>query len=133
MARTVWTKLTLAVLFAASLGRAQDDEVLILDEISIEGQVREPSVAIFSSRMLPVIEGFRLEKSFFDQARSPDEELVELDPEWGREGRVENPEALLKRDRLPRHALTPLKTVAPEADQTQGSTKENGNDPAQTE
>lgn len=115
MTRTAWTSLTLAALLLAGPLVAQDDgDVFLLEEMSIEGQVREPSVEIISSRLLPEISGFRLEKSFLDQARRPDEELVDVDPVLGRQARLVDPDALLQRERF---LLREVKTTPPAADQ----------------
>jgi hypothetical protein len=105
MSRIGWINL---VLFLASVGAAQED-LFMLDELSITGKVREPAVAIISSRMQPEITGFRLEKSFFDQVRTPDEELVDVDRVMATEARILNREALLTRTRVLQSATWPLK------------------------
>jgi len=87
---------------------AQDKDFFMLDEVSIKGQVREPAVAIISSRMQPEITGFKLEKSFFDQVRSPDEELVDLDPAMGLGLRIPDRDDLLGRARHLPQAGWPL-------------------------
>jgi hypothetical protein len=102
---------------------AQEEEVLLLDDLLIKGQVREPSVEIISSRLQPTIRGFRLEKSFLDQARRPDEELVDVDPLLGREARLASPDALLSRPRVLRPGL---KTPPVAADQ-EGAARPDGN------
>jgi hypothetical protein len=133
MARIVLTRFLILLLAAATVAVAQEEDVFLLDELSIEGQVREPSVAIFSTRILPEIEAFKLEKSFFDQARSPDEQLVELDPDMGNAARVQDPQAMLGRERV-RNGYTPAQKVAGvSTDEEQGSVKENVNDPAKAE
>ncbi len=133
MARIVLTRFLILLLAAAPVALAQEEEVFLLDELSIEGQVREPSVAIFSTRILPEIEAFKLEKSFFDQARSPDEQLVELDPNMGNAARVQDPQAMLGRERM-RNGYTPAQKIAGvSTDEEQGSVKENVNDPAKAE
>jgi len=88
---------------------AAQEDVFMLDELEITGKVKEPAVAIISARMMPQISGFRLEKSFFDQVRAPDEELVDLDREMAREARILDREALLARARVLQTAAWPLK------------------------
>jgi hypothetical protein len=124
MSRTGWISLAALGLLALGPrgGRAQDD-YMMLDEMSIKGQVREPAVAIISSRLQPEIQGFRLEKSFFDQVRTPDEELVSLDRGMVREERVKDREALLARARVLPSASWPLKGSAPAADQGRTATE----------
>lgn len=128
MTRIAWTSLTLATLALAGSLAAQE-EFFLLEDMTIEGQVREPSVEIISSRLLPEISGFRLEKSFLDQARRPDEELVDVDPFLGRQARLENPEALLSRPRIVRRGLN---SAEPSADQS-GEALMTGKDGADDE
>ena len=113
MSKTAWINLLAAGLLAGTPARAQDDGVLMLDEMSIKGQVREPAVAIISSRLQPEIEGFKLEKSFFEQVRSPDEELVDLDRGMAGQATIRDREVLLNRARLLQSASWPLTGGAP--------------------
>jgi hypothetical protein len=112
MSRTAWSSV---ILLGASLALAQEN-VFMLDELEITGQVREPAVAIISSRLQPEITGFRLEKSFFDQVRAPDEELVDLDRGLAREARLPDRETLLARTRVLQSAAWPLKGGAGASD-----------------
>lgn len=124
MSRIGWTSLVL--ILAARLG-AQED-LIMLDELEITGKVREPAVAIISSRMQPEITGFRLEKSFFDQLRAPDEELVDLDRAMAREARILDREILLSRNRVLQTADWPLKGGPTPADEDKsGGEGQRGN------
>jgi len=128
MTRTAWTSLPLAALLACGSAAAQEaaeDGVFLLEELSIQGQVREPSVEIISSRLLPEISGFRLEKSFLDQARRPDEELVDVDGRLALTTRLEDPDAMLSRPRTPRPGV---KTPPPPADETTAPADADGAD-----
>ncbi len=125
MSRTAWISLGLFLL--AGAGRSQERDFLMLDELSIKGQVREPAVAIISSRIQPEITGFKLEKSFFDQVRSPDEELVDVDPAMGLGLRIANRDALLERSRTLSRAAWPLSGgSSPETPQTTKAATEDG-------
>jgi len=104
------------MLLGAAAALAQEN-VFMLDELEITGQVKEPAVAIISSRLQPEITGFRLEKSFFDQVRSPDEELVDLDRGMAREARVPDRDALMARTRVLQSAAWPLKGGAGASDE----------------
>lgn len=127
MSRIVWISLLLGAVGLPALG--QDKDYFMLDEVSIKGQVREPAVAIISSRLQPEIVGFKLEKSFFDQVRSPDEELVDVDPVMGQGLRIPNREALLNRARSLPQAAWPLRSqgsgAAPQdSDATKAATED---------
>jgi hypothetical protein len=124
MSRIGWISL---VLFLAS-GLAAQEDVFMLDELEITGKVKEPAVAIISARMMPQITGFRLEKSFFDQVRAPDEELVDLDREMAREACILDREALLARARVLQTAAWPLKGGPAAADDVKsGGEGQRGN------
>jgi hypothetical protein len=109
MSRTAWISLLGAGLLAAHGARAQGGDFLLLDEMTIKGQVKQPAVAIISSRLVPEIQGFKLEKSFFEQVRSPDEELVLLDRRLADQALIRDPQALLARARQMQAAAWPLK------------------------
>jgi hypothetical protein len=113
MSRIAWSSL---LLLGVAVAPAQEN-VFMLDELEITGQVKEPAVAIISSRLQPEITGFRLEKSFFDQVRAPDEELVDLDRAMAREARVPDRETLLARTRVLQSAAWPLKGGAGASDE----------------
>jgi hypothetical protein len=110
MTRIVWISLLSGLLFGAPLFA---EDFLILDDMDIKGEVREPAVEIISSRILPSIEGFRMEKSFLQQARQPDPNIVELPLKFGIPVRMLAPELLLERPR----ALLRLKEAKPRADE----------------
>lgn len=125
MSRIAWIKLSLLLLAAAP--RAQERDFLMLDELSIKGQVREPAVAIISARIQPEITGFKLEKSFFDQVRSPDEELVDVDPGMGAGVRIANKDRLLERPRTLAKAGWPLSgSASPATPQPTQAATEDG-------
>jgi hypothetical protein len=109
MIKIVWINL-LSLVFCTGSLTAQ--ELLILDDVQIDGEVREPSVEIIASRILPLVEDFRMEKSFLKQARRPDAELVGLSDDLGKPVRMPAPELLLNRPRY----VSKLKEAIPTAD-----------------
>ncbi len=109
MTRTAWTSLLLLLL--ARLLPAQEGEYLILDEVTIEGEVREPAVAIISARIQPELSTFKLEKSFLDKLRRPDPRIVNLNPGIRLEMKISDPAPLLER----RRSVAPLSLEAPPA------------------
>ncbi|MDP2359709.1 MAG: hypothetical protein Q8O14_03005 [bacterium] len=126
MSRTGSISLPAAALLLLLAGRAaaQEEGILMLDEVNIQGQVREPSVAIISSRLQPEISGFRLEKSFFDQLRTPDPRLVGLDRALVRGERLRDRESLLARTRILPQTAWPLKGSPASADQDKAATED---------
>ena len=113
MTRTVWISPLLALVLALS-ARAQDD-YLILDEVAIEGEVREPSVEIIASRMKPVLSTFRLEKSFLAKLKTPDSHIVSLNPGIRLEQRITDPDPLLRRERELGRSTTPATSSTPKS------------------
>jgi hypothetical protein len=78
---------------------AQDD-VLMLDDAMIEGEVREPSVAMFSSRIVPEINAFKLEKSFLENVGITAPEIITLSGQTGKEVRISDADSLISRPRI---------------------------------
>ncbi len=91
--------ISLLLLWLATGIRAQEDDYLILDEVTIEGEVREPAVAIISARLKPELSTFKLEKSFLAKLRRPDPRIVNLNPGIRLELKISNPAPLLERRR----------------------------------
>ena len=118
MSRTAWISLMAACLLAGRPMpvRAQGGDYMMLEELTIKGKVREPAVSIIAKRLAPEIEGFKLEKSFFEQVRSPDEELVDLDRRLGSQASIRDPQVLLTRARQLQSAAWPLKGGGAPAD-----------------
>ncbi len=100
MTRIAWNSLLLGGLLVLADCLSAQDDFLILDEVTIEGQIREPSVAIISSRLRPEISDFRLERSFVDQARRPNVEFSAFNPELALGTRILLPRELLERQRV---------------------------------
>jgi hypothetical protein len=100
MTRTVWTSALAVICLAGSALAQGDGDYMILDEVSIEGEVREPSVEIISSRLEPILSTFRLEKSFLAKLKTPDSRIVSLNPGIRLEKRITDPGPLLDRQRF---------------------------------
>jgi len=109
----VWISAWLGLVLAVS-ALAQGDDYMLLDEVTIEGEVAEPSVEIISSRLEPILSTFRLEKSFLAKLKTPDSRIVSLNPGIRLEQRITDPDPLLKRQRLlVRQAPAPVNRVSP--------------------
>lgn len=106
MTRTVWTSALSLLLLAGSLLAQGDGDYMILDEVNIEGEVREPSVEIIASRMEPILSTFKLEKSFLNKLKTPDSRIVSLNPGIRLEKRITDPDPLLDRQRILGRSIT---------------------------
>ena len=107
MTRIAWISSLALLSMMAFPGLSQ--EVLIIDDAMIEGEAREPSVAMFSSRIIPEINAFKLEKSFIENAGRPDPVIIGAAKQQHPDVRISEADSLVNRARI-------LKTEGPQTD-----------------
>ena len=88
------------VLLLATIGLAQvETERVMLGEITIKGEVSQPSVSIISSRIQPEFRKLQVEKSFLSEIRQPSAKVLQLNADIRAPYRIKGIEQLLFRER----------------------------------
>ncbi|MBL7033385.1 MAG: hypothetical protein ISR91_04500 [Candidatus Delongbacteria bacterium] len=97
MNATEYISCLLLLLFTAVAGVAQ--ERVLLGEVTIKGEIRQPNVAMFSSRIPPEFRKLQVEKSFLTEIRQPLAEVVELNSDIRAPYKIGKIETLLLKER----------------------------------
>lgn len=72
---------------------------VMLGEITIKGEIRQPSVSIISSRIQPEFRKLLVEKSFLTEIRQASAEVIELNSDIRAPFKIRKIESLLLKDR----------------------------------
>jgi len=89
----------LLLLFIAVALQAQPRERVMLGEITIKGEIRQPSVSIIASRIRPEFRKLQVEKSFLTEIRQAPADVVELNSDIRAPFKLRGIDALLAKER----------------------------------
>jgi hypothetical protein len=100
MSATGYINSWLLVLLLAATGLAQGEpQRVMLGEITIKGEVSQPSVSIISSRIQPEFRRLQVEKSFLTEIRQPSAKVLQLNADVRVPHKIKAIEQLLFRER----------------------------------
>ena len=93
--------LLLISLSATAMAQVNSDQAprVMLGEINIKGEIRQPSVSIISSRIQPEFRKLHVEKSFLTEIRQAPAEVIELNSDIRAPFKIHRVESMLLKDR----------------------------------
>ncbi len=100
MSATGYISSCLLVFMLSTIGLGQgEQERVMLGEITIKGEVSQPSVSIISSRIQPEFRRLQVEKSFLTEIRQPSAKVLQLNVDVRAPHKIQQIERLLFRER----------------------------------